>query len=287
MKIERSKVEFPLWRKKVDSSLFEYKGTTIPTWACMMWGIQELFGQCTSKKNKDAEVLILFRKKDYPGWVTIAREKRKTPAYRLWFDDELCLELKHKFLMSYMRSLEKKLSASEKSDIEKVIPFWEFLDIEFDSDEKVFRFEAYYYQEPSFPALFKRLIGSPALQQIDDELYEKGPGRIYKQSWKPKTELEFELGAQNVIYTLIDTENKLLYVGEAKELVKRLSQRYSSIPEWNYYRYDVLPPQLSSYRVAFERMLIRDYAEILENKSGIKCLKISDYTLANDKIDIK
>ena len=90
-----------------------------------------------------------------------------------------------------------------------------------------------------------------------------------------------------MIYMLIDSENKLLYIGEAKELVKRLSQRYSSIPKWNYYRYDVLPPQLSSYRVAFERMLIRDYAEILENKSGIKCLKISDYTLANDKIDMK
>jgi len=252
-----------------------------------MWRIQALFGHCTSKKMKDSEVVIIFQKKENPGWVTIAKEKRITPAYRLWFDEELCLELKHKFLMSYMRSLEKKLRAGDKSDIEKEIPFWEFLDIEFNPDEKLFRFEAYYYQEPSFPELFKRLIGSPMLQQIDDELYEKGPRRIYKQSWKPKTELEFELGAQNVIYMLIDTENKLLYIGEAEELVKRLNQRYSSIPKWNYYRYDVLPPQLSSYRVAIERMLIRGFAEILQSKSNIECLKISDYMLANDKIDVK
>jgi len=34
MKLERSKIEYPLWRKKVDSSIFDYKGTTIPTWAC-------------------------------------------------------------------------------------------------------------------------------------------------------------------------------------------------------------------------------------------------------------
>lgn len=39
MKLERSKVDYPLWRKKVDSSLFTYKGTTIPAWACKMWEI--------------------------------------------------------------------------------------------------------------------------------------------------------------------------------------------------------------------------------------------------------
>tara|TARA_B100000700_G_C14795092_1_gene737823 strand:- start:61 stop:198 length:138 start_codon:yes stop_codon:yes gene_type:complete len=39
MKIERSKVDFPLWRKKVDKSLFEHNGTTIPLWACEMWSL--------------------------------------------------------------------------------------------------------------------------------------------------------------------------------------------------------------------------------------------------------
>ena len=39
--------------------------------------------------------------------------------------------------------------------------------------------------------------------------------------------------------------------------------------------------------VPIERMLIRGFAEILESKSNIECLRISDYTLANDKIDTK
>ena len=34
MKLERSNVDFPLWRKKVDKSLFEHNGTHIPSWAC-------------------------------------------------------------------------------------------------------------------------------------------------------------------------------------------------------------------------------------------------------------
>jgi len=286
MKLERSNVEFPLWRKKVDSSLFEHNGTTIPTWACTMWGIQKLFGNCISKNMDDAKVSIQFQGDDYPGSVTVAKAGR-TPLYRLWYEDNLGMELKHHFLMSYMRSLEKRLRPEAKEDIEKDIPFWEFLDIEFDSSRKVFKFEAYYRQEPTFPELFKRLIGSPGLKRIDDELGKKGPARIYKQSWKPREMLEFELGAMNVIYMLIDTENKLFYVGEAQDLVKRLSQRYPSIPNWNFYRYDVLPGQLTDHRVAIERMLIRGYAELLENKSGIEFKRISDYKLANDRIDTK
>ena len=286
MKLERSNIEFPLWRKKVDSSLFEHNGTTIPAWACTMWGIQRLFGACTSKNMEESKVTILFERREYQGFVTVAKEGRKTPAFRLWYEDDLGTEMKHRFLMSYMRSLERRLRPEAK-DIEKDIPFWEFLDIEFDSEKRVFRFEAYYRQEPTFPGLFQHLIGSPRLKQIDDELGKKGPARIYKQSWKPRQMLEFELGAMNVIYMLMDTENRLFYVGEAQDLVKRLSQRYRCIPNWNFYRYDVLPAQLKDFRVAIERMLIRGFAELLENKSGIECKRISDYKLANDRIDTK
>jgi len=286
MKLERSNIEFLLWRKKVDSSLFEHNGTTIPAWACTMWGIQGMFGACVSKTMTDAKVTIQFEGADYPGSVTVAKAGRN-PLYRLWYGEDLGMELKHKFLMSYMRSLEKRLRPEAKEDVEKDIPFWEFLDIEFDSSRKVFKFEAYYRQEPTFPELFKRLIGSPGLKRVDDELHQKGPGRIHKQSWRPRQQLEFELGATNVVYMLIDTENRLFYVGEAQDLVKRLSTRYPSIPDWNFYRYDVLPGQLTDHRVAIERMLIRGYAELLENKSGIEFKKISDYKLANDRIDTK
>jgi hypothetical protein len=98
-----------------------------------MWGIQRLFGTCTSKNMEDSKVTIIFERRKYPGCVTVAKEGRKTPAFRLWYEDNLGMELKHKFLMSYMRSLEKRLRPEAKEDIEKDIPFWEFLDIEFDS----------------------------------------------------------------------------------------------------------------------------------------------------------
>ncbi len=221
MKSERSNIEFPLWRKKVDKSLFEHKGTTVPLWACKMWGLPNYFQSVTSKKDDKAAVKIQYRNKSYRGWVTTAKQGRSSPAYRLWFEDSLAHELKYTFLMSYMRSLEQDLTVTKQNDIEVEIPFWEFLDIEFNQSKKEFIFVAYYTQEASFPNLFERLISSPVISKIADEFEHKKEARIYKQNWKPREELEYEIGALNVIYMLIDTEHKLLYIGEAQDLIKK------------------------------------------------------------------
>ena len=84
MKLERSNIDFPLWRKKVDKSLFEHNGTTIPVWACEMWGLPALFSEISSRKDSDSEVTVKFGKKKYNGWVTTAKHGRNSPAYRLW-----------------------------------------------------------------------------------------------------------------------------------------------------------------------------------------------------------
>jgi len=297
MKVERSNVDFPLWRKKVDSSLFHYNGTTIPNWACKIWNISEDFAECNSKKNPKSEVKIEFEKKSYDGWVTIATRGRITPAYRLWYTEILKNKLKDAFLMSFVRDIEDRLRKSEdkkrkkkkytKNNIEEEIPFWEFLDIEYNRDEKLFRFVAYYKQKPVFSELFKRFVESPILHKIDDELENKQPFRIYESQWQHRDEIDATLEISNVLYFLVDTENKLLYIGEASNLKKRLRQDHPSIPNWNYFRYSILPKALEKRRKTFERMVIRDYASVLENKGKIKAIEISDYKLANDKIDTR
>ena len=273
MKLERSNIDFPLWRKKVDKSLFDYSGTTIPTWACNMWCIQDSFSHVNSKGHLDSEVKIKFKNKLYSGNVTVATKGRKTPAYRLWFDQSLTLEL--------------NLSDKNSSDIENEIPFWEFLDIEYDAINRLFKLVSYYTQKPSFPNLFHRLIESPALQKIESETFKKdSKPRIFKTDWKSKSELEYQIGATNVIYMLADTKRKLLYIGEAIDLVKRLSQKYPTIKDWDYFRYDVLPDGLADFRLTLERMMIRSFATVLGNKKKIDTLDFSTYKLANDKIDL-
>jgi hypothetical protein len=185
--------------------------------------------------------------------------------------------------MSYMRSLEGALA--ENTDVEQQIPFWEFLDIEFDRVRRIFRFVAYYRQQPSFPHLFHRLIGSPALRRVADDIEGKSEIRIYKQDWKPRSDLEFQLGAVNVIYMLIDTNGRKFYIGEAADLVKRLLQPHACIAEWNFFRYNVLPKEFAPHRVALERMLIRDFAAVLKNRKQIPSHLIADCELPNEKVD--
>jgi hypothetical protein len=254
-----------------------------------MWKIQNDFSSCTSKRDPSSKVKVKFRGKEYEGSVTVAKKGRKTPAYRLWYSDKLSYKLKNAFLMSFVRDIENRLRKATKrrqeKNIEDEIPFWEFLDIEYSRDDRIFLFKAYYIQKPQFSELFKHLIKSTILHKIDDELKDKPPFKIYKTEWTPRDELEFELGAQNVLYTLIDTKKKLMYIGEASKLVARLTQDHPSIPKWDYFRYNVLPNEIAPNRKILERMIIRDFASILENKGNKSCIKISDYKLTNDKID--
>ena len=67
MKLERSNIEFPLWRKKVDKSLLEDKETPIPKFLWLLWGIEYLFSQYTSSKDPRSSVNILFNKIVYSG----------------------------------------------------------------------------------------------------------------------------------------------------------------------------------------------------------------------------
>jgi hypothetical protein len=126
MKIERTKVEFPIWRKKVDSSLFQHKGTTIPKWVCGIWNLERIFPNNKGKGSPESEVKINFNGSIYKGWVTISwPKKRASKVYRLWFDDDLNSLLKETYLMSFMRDIESRLRASKKkkSNIEEEIPF--------------------------------------------------------------------------------------------------------------------------------------------------------------------
>jgi hypothetical protein len=287
MKLERSDIEFPLWRKKVDASLFKNAATPIPKWLCKVWDIEQLFATSFSKKNTESVVRIIFKGNDYSGNVVLLKNKG---MFRLFFEKELCDILKDVFLMSYMRSIEQDLRKGNPEysalDIENEIPFWEFLDIEFDKQDKCFHFNAYYIQKPAFIELFKELVKSHTLKIIDDYINSKDEFRFIKEDWLPRTKLKTQIDAKNVIYNLIDTKNKKLYIGEAESLNQRLNQNREVIKDWNYYRFDCLPQGLTKYqRIAIERLLIRTFASFFSNKKGIPTMDISEFTLSNEKID--
>src|SRR5262249_33303404 len=99
-----------------------------------------------------------------------------------------------------------------------------------DQTKRQFQFVAYYTQAVSFPNLFARLIGSPTLRRISDELEGGKEKRIHKQDWKARTELPFEIGAANVLYLLLDSKAKLIYIGEARDMVRACYSRIRRSP---------------------------------------------------------
>lgn len=285
MKLERSNIKFPLWRKKVDASILEAGSTPIPSFLHEQWNIVYLFGD-SSSKNK-GEVNIFFEGIKFEG-VVYKSVKKNNDFYRLTFEKSLSNNLKKIFSMSYMRFLEEKLrkQKGKEGNIEEEIPFWEFLDIEFDSENKTFYLKAHYKQKPQFSHLFSEIVNSHILDDINDTIDNKEEFRISKQDWKEKVELKDELEAKNVLYNLIDVNNKEVYIGETESLLNRLGSERIEIPDWTHYRFDSLPNDLTKkQRVAIERLIIRTFASFLKNNKDIPSFEISDFKLNNKKID--
>ena len=262
--------------------------TPIPNFLFHQWNILQLFGKCISKKDVNSRISIYFKNENYDGAISFV--KGKSRKCRLYFDKKLEEALKSVYVMSYMRSIEERLRKDKpeyKNEIiEEEIPFWEFLDLEFDAKNKLMYLTAHYVQKPLYIELFKEIVKSHVLFNIENVLNSKDDMRIAKSNWKPKSALKNQLEAKNVIYNLINNINKEIYIGEAQSLLTRLNGNRPEIPNWTHYRFDSLPNGLTKQqRVAIERMLIRVFASFIKNSKGIESKDISEYRLTNTKID--
>lgn len=285
-KLERQNIHFPIWRKKVDGSIFNEQMITIPNSFVGFWNIPARFKGVLNKKNPQSAVPIVFENKEYVGRIT--GHKTRKNLYRISYENDLTSILKDVYAMTFMRDLEFKLGEyandETRENIEDVIPFWEFLDIEYDQNQNKLYFTAHYRQRPHFSYLFKKIVDSTILRSIELELEDKGEKRILSEKWRPKSELRQHFDTKNVIYYLLDENNGQIYVGEAVSLKSRLSGRRSEIPNWTHFRYDVLPPALEPFRVEIEDMIIRAFMHLFENKSFKgRPMLVSNYELMNKR----
>ena len=296
MTIERNDIKHLMWRKKVDSSIFNGE-SVIPMAFVKQWNLKSNFKD-NGKNSSYWPVKIKFGSKSYDGKVFYRppTKARSSEQHKIIFQEDLIEDLKKAFLMSHIRWLEVELrkqdgkkAAEATRETERETPFWGFLDIEFDDSDKGFIFTAYYKQAAYFPEVFKHLIGSPKLKQIEGSIF-KNFESIINQDWKEKDQLVTELGAKNVIYYLLDEVNKLIYVGETgQDLKVRLSDREhyknAGIPSWTHYRFEVLPSSIDTKaRRELENMTIRAYATLFSNTKDINSFNISSYKLVNKKI---
>ena len=297
MTIERNNIRHTMWRKKVDNSIFSSGHIVIPKAYVKQWRLELLF-QDNGKNAETWPIEVQFGTKIYNGKVFYRppTKARSSVQHKILIKEDLIEDLKKAFLMSHIRWLEVELrkqggkkSAQASKETERETPFWEFIDIEFDYENKQFIFTDYYKQEAYFPEVFKHLIGSPKLKQIEGSIFNNFE-TIINQDWKKKDELVTELGAKNVIYTLLDEVSKRIYVGETGQDLKiRLADKEhyknAGIPNWTHYRFEVLPSSIDTKaRKEIEDMTIRAYATLFSNTKDVKSFKISDYKLVNRKI---
>lgn len=147
---ERSNVKFPLWRKKVDGSMFGDQCTVIPNW--VVDNVFNIRGRFSKREKGDplsqAHVSINHgggKRTTHAATVTTS-PRGGIPVMRLYFGDDVASWLMDVFKMTYARYQERLKHDINGPTIEKLIPFWEFIDIEWEEAASTFHFTAWYTQ---------------------------------------------------------------------------------------------------------------------------------------------
>ena len=65
--LERSDVDKPMWRKKVDGTLLKDAWTPIPKWLWELWDIENSFSNISSKKDGNGTVQISYMNTAFTG----------------------------------------------------------------------------------------------------------------------------------------------------------------------------------------------------------------------------
>ena len=297
MPSERSRVQHPLWRKKVDGSLFQHRITILPVWVYRDVFKMDPEQFSNSKEDPAAQIKIKFHgdgeTSNHSGWITTTNfsksNLRRSATVRFSFDADVAEKLQQTFPMSHFREIERRLRdpMPKPAEIEEEYPFFEFLDIEWESSSRCIHLTSHFTTPMQFNTVFQRLQSDGVVDRLERSL-RPGEARVHvkKTGWRPRSEMVKEEMTTNVIYTLIDEEHQEIYIGEAENLKARFSQTRHEIPGWTHYRYDRLPEGTSrEVRQSIERMAIRQLASLMENDGEISGFNISNFRLKNRRID--
>ena len=148
MPSERRNVKNPLWRKKVDGSMFDDKCTVIPDWVKdNVWDIRERFPHSGKNNPLSQAEIVIHRdtKKTYhKAMVTTNHRGKLPPTMRLFFEEDVKEWLTEQFHMTHQRNEIRKKFGWIGPTAEQKVPFWEFIDIEYVDEDCEFHFRAHY-----------------------------------------------------------------------------------------------------------------------------------------------
>lgn len=145
--------------------MFDDKCTVLPIWVRdRLFNVTQRFPH-RSKKHPESETSIIIthpggKKTKHIAHVTTLPRPNLGPVMRLQFGNDVKEWLSKAFNKTFQRNEERKANGLNGPTIERLIPFWEFIDIEWDCDTEEFHFRAWYSLDSSD---YKSNSSSPAL----------------------------------------------------------------------------------------------------------------------------
>ena len=275
--------------KKVDRALLKW-GTVIPKKL-----VKYFEGKTKIKPGKGnaRDVKVLLNRKEYSAKIRYVKRSNGGSYYYLrWdFDRDLLNKLREIFIQSYViTENQRRLNNLKKKEGHKFRSYLrggqqEVLEIT-SMNTRTIKLIPFIVIENDWSDLFKEL----ARENVFGWFFDINNDRhlISKsEKWRRVRDFDNHRNAVNVIYYLAHTRKKLLYIGKARILGKRVipGEKHQDMPgDWDKFRYDIIKPEYSKFLGEIEDHTIRSFASILKNRGHYRGLNIGDYELVNRSI---
>ncbi len=134
----------------MDGAMFDDKCTVLPIWVRnRLFNVTERFPH-RSKDHPDSKAKIILthsnrKKTTHDAYVTTLPRPNLGPVMRLYFGNDVKSWLVKEFNKTHLRNEERKRHGLNGPKIEALIPFWEFIDIEWDAEDEAFHFRVMVY----------------------------------------------------------------------------------------------------------------------------------------------
>lgn len=135
----------------MDGAMFDHRCTVVPNWVRdNVFDVKERFPHASKDHPESAASIVVHhgggKKTVHSGHVTTSQRGELPDVMRLYFGDDVIAWITSAFNKTFLRNEERKVRGMNGPTIERVLPFWEFIDIEWDAESSAFHFRAWYTQ---------------------------------------------------------------------------------------------------------------------------------------------
>ena len=292
---ERSNVKFPLWRKKMDGSMFNDRCTVIPKW--VVDNVFKIRGRFPEKEKNHpmSQAFISINRgkgKFTRHTATVTTSPRGgLPVMRLYFEEDVVSWLKEAFKMTYLRDNERKSYGLNGPTIESLIPFWEFIDIEWEEETSTFHFTAWYTQDEishTLPGQELQYVPPPNEDEHDstESQMESGPFEFGPTLMGPCVELCIEeLGLR---FVGKEGQFRFFRMKNGNIVYLKYSKYYQEQEKERKFWYTITPSQIKRMKlhgVSHMCLILSNYGSLLLSQEALDiCIENAEKVTENGHI---